>query len=50
MAAAGVSGRGENCAQLILLGGELLIAGDRDKNLSYMPGPAVEVYEGELTI
>ena len=50
LAAAVVNGRCENSAKLILRGGELLIEWDRDKNLIYMTGPAVEVYEGELKI
>lgn len=31
-----------------LLGGELLIEWDREKNLVYMTGPAVTVFEGEI--
>lgn len=33
-----------------LLGGELLIEWDREKNLIYMTGPAVTVFEGEIRI
>ncbi len=33
-----------------LLGGELLIEWDRERNLIYMTGPASTVYEGEYTI
>ena len=50
LAAAVVNGRCENSARLILRGGELLIEWDRDKNLIYMTGPAVTVYDGELKI
>ena len=50
LAAAVVNGRCENSAKLILRGGELLIEWDRDKNLIYMTGPAVTVYDGELRI
>ena len=50
LAAAVVNGRCENSARLILRGGELLIEWDRDKNLIYMTGPAVTVYDGELRI
>ena len=48
LAAAVVNGRCENSAKLILRGGELLIEWDRDKNLIYMTGPAVTVYDAEL--
>ena len=47
LAAAVVNGRCENSAKLILRGGELLIEWDRDKNLIYMTGPAVTVFDGE---
>ncbi len=47
LAAAVVNGRCENSARLLLRGGELLIEWDRDKNLIYMTGPAVTVYDGE---
>ena len=47
LAAAVVNGRCENSARLLLRGGELLIECDRDKNLIYMTGPAVTVYDGE---
>lgn len=33
-----------------LLGGELLIEWDREKNLVYMTGPAVTVFEGEISV
>lgn len=33
-----------------LLGGELFIEWDREKNLVYMTGPAVTVFEGEISI
>ena len=47
LAAAVVNGRCEISAKLILRGGELLIEWDRDKNLIYMTGPAVTVFDGE---
>ena len=50
LAAAVVNGRCENSATLILRGGELRIEWDRDKDLIYMTGPAVTVYDGELFI
>ena len=50
LAAAVVNGRCENSARLILRGGELMIEWDRDKNLIYMTGPAVTVYDGEFLI
>ena len=31
-----------------VLGGELFIEWDRERNLVYMTGPAVTVYEGEV--
>lgn len=50
LAAAVVNGRCENSAKLMLRGGELLIEWDRESNLIYMTGPAVTVFDGELTL
>lgn len=38
----------DNAITVKLLGGELLIEWDREKNLVYMTGPAVTVFEGEI--
>lgn len=47
-AAAVLCGHTGNSATVELLGGELLIEWDRDKNLLYMTGPAVTVFDGTL--
>ncbi len=48
LCAACVCGKTGNRAKLRLLGGELVIEWDRDKNLLYMTGPAEYVFQGEL--
>ncbi len=44
-----LNGLTENKITVRLLGGELEIEWDREKNLVYMTGPAVTVFEGEIT-
>lgn len=46
--AAALCGHTGNSATVSLLGGELLIEWDREKNLLYMTGPAVTVFDGTL--
>lgn len=48
--AAALCGHTGNSATVRLLGGELFIEWDRDKNRVYMTGPAVTVFDGELYI
>ncbi|MEA4894015.1 MAG: diaminopimelate epimerase [Oscillospiraceae bacterium] len=48
--AAMLNGHTENSVTVRLLGGELLIEWDREKNRIYMTGPAVTVFDGELYI
>ncbi|MCM1194276.1 MAG: diaminopimelate epimerase, partial [Acetatifactor muris] len=43
-----LNGLTENTVTVRLLGGELFIEWDREKNAVYMTGPAVTVFEGEL--
>lgn len=43
-----LNGLTENAVTVRLLGGELFIEWDREKNLVYMTGPAVTVFEGEV--
>jgi len=43
-----LNGLTENQITVKLLGGELLIEWDREKNLVYMTGPATTVFEGEV--
>jgi len=50
LVAAALNGHTENSATIQLLGGELFIEWDRDKNKVYMTGPAVIVFDGELYI
>lgn len=48
LVAAALCGHTGNSATVVLLGGELLIEWDREKNLLYMTGPAVMVFDGQL--
>ena len=48
LVAAALCGHTGNSATVELLGGELLIEWDREKNLLYMTGPAVTVFDGRL--
>jgi diaminopimelate epimerase len=48
--AAALTGRTGNRATVKLLGGELLIEWDREKNRVYMTGPAEFVFDGQLQI
>ena len=50
LVAAALNGHTGNSATIQLLGGELFIEWDRDKNKVYMTGPAVIVFDGELYI
>jgi diaminopimelate epimerase len=43
-----LNGLTDECVTVKLLGGELLIEWDRDRNVVYMTGPAVTVFEGEM--
>ena len=43
-----VNGLTENCVTVQLLGGNLKIEWDREKNVVYMTGPATVVFDGEL--
>lgn len=43
-----LNGLTEDTVTVKLLGGELLIQWDREKNLVYMTGPAVTVFEGQI--
>lgn len=43
-----VNGLTENCVTVQLLGGNLKIEWDREKNVVYMTGPAMVVFDGEL--
>ena len=43
-----LNGLTEDAIKVRLLGGELFIEWDREKNLVYMTGPAVTVFEGEV--
>ena len=45
-----LNGLTDNAVTVRLLGGELLIEWDREKNLIYMTGPAVTVFEGEIEV
>jgi len=45
-----LNGLTDNEVKVSLLGGDLHIKYDRDKNLVYMTGPAVTVFEGEIDI
>ena len=45
-----LNGLTDTAVTVKLLGGELLIEWDREKDLIYMTGPASTVYEGEYTI
>ena len=47
LAAAAVTGKSDDSARLLLLGGELHIQWDRQENLLYMTGPAETVFDGE---
>ncbi len=40
----------DNKITVKLLGGELLIEWDRERNIVFMTGPAVTVFEGEIRI
>ncbi len=50
VAACVLNGLTDTAVTVKLLGGELLIEWDRERNLIYMTGPASTVYEGEYTI
>lgn len=50
LVAAALCGHTGNSAHVHLLGGELFIEWDRDKNKVYMTGPAIIVFDGELYI
>ncbi len=41
-------GSGETLACVTLLGGDLLIRWDREKDTVFMTGPAAEVFHGEI--
>ena len=43
-----VNGLTEDCVTVQLLGGNLKIEWDREKNVVYMTGPATVVFDGEL--
>ncbi len=43
-----LNGLADNSLTVKLLGGELLIEWDRDRNVVYMTGPAVTVFEGQV--
>lgn len=43
-----LNGLTDHCVKVGLLGGELLCEWDKEKNLVYMTGPAVTIFEGEL--
>ncbi len=45
-----LNGLTENVVTVKVLGGELLIEWDREANLVYMTGPAVTVFEGEVSL
>ena len=49
LVAAVLTGRAENAARVLLLGGELRIEWDREENLLYMTGPAETVFEGTFS-
>lgn len=48
--AAILNGHTDSVVKVILRGGDLTIEWDRDKNMLYMTGPAVTVFDGELYI
>lgn len=48
--AAILNGHTDNIVKVILRGGDLIVEWDRDKNMLYMTGPAVTVFDGELYI
>lgn len=48
VAACVLNGLTDNVVTVKVLGGELLIEWDREKNLIYMTGPAVTVFEGRM--
>jgi len=50
LVASALNGHTGNSATIRLLGGELFIEWDREKNKLYMTGPAVLVFDGELYI
>ncbi len=48
LVACALNGKTGNAATIHLLGGDLLVEWDRDKNRVYMTGPATTVFEGEI--
>ena len=50
LVAAALNGHTGNSATVHLLGGDLLVEWDRDKNKVFLTGPAVTVFDGELYI
>lgn len=50
LVAAVLNGYTESSASVLVLGGELFIEWDKNKNRLYMTGPAVTVFDGELYI
>ncbi len=48
--ACALNGLTEDKVTVKLLGGDLLIEWDREKNLAYMTGPATTVFEGEVSL
>ena len=50
LVASALNGHTGNSATIRLLGGELFVEWDREKNKLYMTGPAVLVFDGELYI
>lgn len=48
--ASAINGFTDDEVKVSLLGGDLYIRYDRDKNMVYMTGPAVTVFEGELNL
>jgi len=45
-----INGLTDNEVKVSLLGGDLHIKYDKDKNMVYMTGPAVTVFEGEISL